>query len=186
LVRQTGSFIDSIPGLVNDLRDSETTLGRIVERYNLENYVDKLGDQAEDWAGSVTTGAVGTIGRVGGSIVSTLTVLVLTFMMLIEGPRWLRTARRLTPDKREAHFETLARSMYRVVKGYVNGQVLLAALASVLILPVLIIMDVSYPFALMVIVFICGLIPMVGHTIGAILVSLVALFTSPVAGLVVL
>lgn len=186
LVRQTGSFIDSIPGLVNDLRDSETTLGRIVERYNLENYVDKLGDQAEDWAGSVTTGAVGTIGRVGGSIVSTLTVLVLTFMMLIEGPRWLRTARRLTPDKREAHFETLARSMYRVVKGYVNGQVLLAALASVLILPVLIIMNVSYPFALMVIVFICGLIPMVGHTIGAILVSLVALFTSPVAGLVVL
>lgn len=186
LVRQTGSFIDSIPGLVNDLRDNETTLGRIVERYNLEKYVDRLGDQAEDWAGSVTSGAVGTIGRVGGSIVSTLTVLVLTFMMLIEGPRWLRTARRLTPDKKEAHLETLARSMYRVVKGYVNGQVLLAALASVLILPVLIIMNVSYPFALMVIVFICGLIPMVGHTIGAILVSLVALFTSPVAGLVVL
>lgn len=186
LVRQTGSFIDSIPGLVNDLRDNETTLGRIVERYNLEKYVDRLGDQAEDWAGSVTSGAVGTIGRVGGSIVSTLTVLVLTFMMLIEGPRWLRTARRLTPDKKEAHLETLARSMYRVVKGYVNGQVLLAALAAVLILPVLIIMNVSYPFALMVIVFICGLIPMVGHTIGAILVSLVALFTSPVAGLVVL
>src|SRR5690606_34847208 len=43
----------------------------------------------------------------------------------------------------------------------------------------------GYPFALVVVVFICGLIPMVGHTIGAVLVSLVALFTSPVAALVV-
>lgn len=185
LVKQTGNFIDSIPGLINDLHDNTTTLGRLVERYNLEEQVDNLNEQATEWASSVTGGAVSTVGRVGGSIVSTLTVLVLTFMMLIEGPRWIRLGRRLTPNRREAHYETLARSMYKVVKGYVNGQVLLAALAAILILPVLVVMDVSYPFALMVIVFICGLIPLVGHTIGAVLVSLVALFTSPVAAIVV-
>jgi predicted PurR-regulated permease PerM len=76
--------------------------------------------------------------------------------------------------------------MYKVVKGYVNGQVILAALAAVLITPIFFILDISYPIALMVIVFICGLIPMVGHTIGAVFVTLVALFTSPVAALIVL
>lgn len=186
LVRQTSSFIDSIPGLVDDLRDNTTTLGGFVDRYNLEEQVNKASDQISSWAANATTGAVGTISWIGGSFVSFLTVLVLTFMMLIEGPRWVRFARRLTPDHKEAHIETLVRSMYRVIKGYVNGQVLLASIAAVLLLPVLIIMDVHYPFALMVVVFICGLIPMVGHTIGAVLVSTVALFTSPIAALVVL
>ena len=50
----------------------------------------------------------------------------------------------------------------------------------------LFILGISYPVALMVIVFICGLIPMVGHTIGAIIVTLVALFTSPVAAVIIL
>ncbi len=185
LVRQTGSFADAIPGYIDDLHNADTPLGRLVERYNLESQVDKLSDQASEWVSGSTSGAVDTVGRVGGSIVSTLTVLVLTFMMLIEGPRWIRMARRLTPDKQEAHFETLARNMYRVIKGYVNGQVILAAIAALLLLPVLLVMKVSYPFALMFVVFICGLIPMVGHTIGAVLVSLVALFTSPIAALVV-
>lgn len=185
LVRQTGSFVDSVPGLIDDLRDPDSTLGQYVEKYNLHSQVNDLSTQAADWAKGVTQGAVGTVGRLGSSVVSVLTVLVLTFMMLIEGPKWIRLGRRLTPDRREAHYETLARSMYKVIKGYVNGQVLLAAVAAVLILPILLIMNVGYPFALMVVVFICGLIPMVGHTIGAILVSLVALFTSPVAAVVV-
>lgn len=185
LVRQTGDFIDSVPGLIDDLRDPNTTLGRVVDQYGLDEQVESLSDQASSWVSGASGGAVGTLGRIGSNIVSILTVLVLTFMMLIEGPRWIRVARRLTPDQREAHIETLARSMYKVIKGYVNGQVLLASIAAVLLLPVLIIMDVSYPFALMVVVFICGLIPMVGHTIGAVVVSLVALFTSPWAALIV-
>lgn len=186
LFRQTGSFIDSVPGLIDDLHDDSTSIGRFVKSYNLESQVNKLSGQASEWAGNVTSSAVSTVGRVGSNIVSTLTVLVLTFMMLIEGPRWIRMARRLTPNENEKHLEYLVRNMYKVIKGYVNGQVLLAALAAVLILPVLLIMDVSYPFGLVFIVFICGLIPMFGHTIGAVIVSLVALLTSPVAALVVL
>jgi predicted PurR-regulated permease PerM len=76
--------------------------------------------------------------------------------------------------------------MSRVIQGYVNGQVTLAAIAAVLILPALFVAGVSYPLALMVIVFICGLIPMVGHTIGAIIVTTVALFTSVPAAIIVL
>jgi predicted PurR-regulated permease PerM len=45
---------------------------------------------------------------------------------------------------------------------------------------------VPYPAALVVVVFICGLIPMVGHTIGAIIVTLVALFQSPLAAVLIL
>jgi predicted PurR-regulated permease PerM len=76
--------------------------------------------------------------------------------------------------------------MYRVIKGYVNGQVLLALIASLLIAPMLFILHIGYPIALVFVIFICGLIPMVGHTIGAIIVTLVALFHSPISAVIIL
>ncbi len=106
--------------------------------------------------------------------------------MLAEGPRWVKLMRELLPGKHEERVARLTKDMYRVVKGFVNGQVLLAAIAAVMLLPGLIIFDVSYPVALLGVVFICGLIPMVGHTIGAVIVTLVALFTSPVSALGIL
>jgi predicted PurR-regulated permease PerM len=107
-------------------------------------------------------------------------------MMLIEGPHWFGWLKRLAPAQRRRHVEALSARMYKVVKGYVNGQVTLAALASVLILPMLFILGIPYPFALMFVVFICGLIPMIGHTLGAIIVTLVALTASPVSALIIL
>jgi predicted PurR-regulated permease PerM len=130
--------------------------------------------------------AVTGVGRLAGSTVAVLTVLVLTFMMLTEGPRWARFFRDLIPGKHQARTERLMHNMYRVVKGYVNGQVVLASLAALFILPPLLIVGAPYPAALVVIVFVAGLIPLVGHTIGAIIVSLVTLFTSPWAALIIL
>jgi predicted PurR-regulated permease PerM len=106
--------------------------------------------------------------------------------MLIEGPRWLRFGKDLIPDREHDRATRLATQMYEVVKGYVNGQVVLASLAAAMLLPALIILGVSYPIALMVIVFICGLIPLVGHTIGAVIVTTVALFTSPWSAVLIL
>ncbi|MBA2279056.1 AI-2E family transporter [Candidatus Saccharibacteria bacterium] len=186
LVRQTATFIEEAPGLVDDIRDENSSLGSFVRRNGLEDQVDKLSGQVSSWVEGLSTSAVSTVTKVTSSIVAMLTVLVLTFMMLTEGPRWSRFARRLLPDDKEAHAEKLVHDMNKVIRGYVNGQVLLAAIAAVLIAPPLFILGISYPLALMVVVFICGLIPMVGHTIGAVIVSLVALFTSPWAALIIL
>ena len=179
LIHQTNNFIHAVPGLVEDVRDQNTSVGRFVYRYNLENQVDNLSDELGSRVNNIGGTAVSTLGKVGGSIIATLTVLVLTFMMLVEGPGWLNLLRQLLPKDQREHADDLTHQMYRVVRGYVNGQVLLAAMAALLITVPLFVLDISYPVALVVIVFICGLIPMVGHTIGAVIVTLVALFTSP-------
>lgn len=186
LVKQTSSFINEAPTLVEQLRSEDSSTGQFIRRHKLEDQVDKFSSQLSSRLKNISGSAVSTVTRIGSSIFSMLTVLVLTFMMLIEGPRWINFGRRLLPDEKEPHFEKLALSMYKVVKGYVNGQVLLAAIASLMIVLPLILLNVSYPIALMVIVFICGLIPLVGHTIGAVIVSIVALFHSPVTALIVL
>lgn len=186
LVKQTNSFIDAAPGLVKDLKNDSSPLGEFVSRYNLQDQADRLSEQVSGWSGDIAGSAVQSAGRFGSSVVSILTVLVLTFMMLIEGPMWLRFFRRLVPKAKEDHAEKLVRDMYKVIKGYVNGQVLLAFIAALLIAPPLFVLGISYPIALMVIVFVCGLIPIVGHSIGAVIVSFVALFTSPWAALIIL
>jgi predicted PurR-regulated permease PerM len=186
LVRQTSNFINEAPALIEQLRDENTSLGGFVRRYKLQDEVDKLSSQLSTRLKGLSGSAVSTVTRVTSSIFSTLTVLVLTFMMLIEGPRWIKFARRIVPDKQEPHLEKLAHDMYKVIRGYVNGQVLLAAIAALLIVIPLFLLNVSYPIALMVVVFVCGLIPLVGHTIGAAIVSFVALFHSPWTALIVL
>lgn len=186
LIRQTQSFIDAAPQLIQDTRNGSGPIGSIVHRYHLENQVDtfssQLGDRLRGFGGAALT----SVGKIGSSVFSILTILVLTFMMLIEGPRILVFFRELIPDHHQRHTDRLALDMYKVVKGFINGQVTLAALAAVLIVPALFILGISYPIALMVVIFVCGLIPLVGHTIGAIIVTLVALATSPVAAVIIL
>lgn len=157
-----------------------------MRRHNLEDQVDKFSDQLSTRLTDLSGSLFGTVSRITGSVFSMLAIWVLTFMMLIEGPRWLNLFRRFVPKEKRPHADKLVRDMYKVVSGYVNVQVLLAALAAFFIAIPLVLLDVDYPIALVVIVFICGLIPMVGHTIGAIIVSLIALLHSPTAAIIIL
>lgn len=186
IVRQSANFIDNAPQLINDLQDQNTPIGSFVSRYNLSDQIESITGDLAGRLRSASGTAVNTLSAVGSSIFSVLTVLVLTFMMLIEGPHWVAWARRFIPKKHKKDAGDLAVRMNRVIKGYVNGQVTLAAIAAVLMLPVLFLLDVPYPFALMFVVFIAGLIPMIGHTIGAIIVTLVALTSSLGSALIVL
>ena len=186
LVRQTSNFISAAPELIDNARSQDSAIGEFIRRYNLESQVDKFSSQLGDRLKDSTGAAVSSLSKLGSSIFSMLAILALTFMMLIEGPRWLRLFEDIVPDAHHPRLRRLMADMYRVVKGYVNGQVTLAAIAAVLLLPAMFILGISYPIALMVVVFICGLIPLVGHTIGAVIVTTVALFHSPVSAIIIL
>lgn len=186
LVRQTQTFINNAPRLVQSVRSQDSGVGKLVRKYHLQDEVTKFSNQLSDRLKNVSGTALSTATHVGSSVFAVLTILAMTFMMLVEGPYWLSFSRRLVPKERRDDYDGLLRDMYKVIKGYVNGQVTLAALAALLIAPTLFIFHVSYPVALIVVIFICGLIPMVGHTIGAIIVTTIALFHSPTAAIVIL
>ena len=186
LIKQTSNFIGNIPEFSEQVRSEDNSIGRFVAKYELQDDISKFSSQLSDRLGTAGGNIITTGQKLGSSVFAVLTVLVLTFMMLIEGPRWKRFLMDVVPDRKQAHAQLLANDMYRVVKGYVNGQVVLALIAAMMLLPALLILHVPYPAALVVIVFICGLIPLVGHTIGAIIVTLVALTESPWSALLIL
>ena len=186
LVRQTNSFVKAAPHLVQDFRSQDSATGHVVRKYHLEHQVSNFSNQLSQRLKNIGGSAFSTAQKIGSSVFSLVTILVLTFMMLVEGPVWVAFMRDVIPDRHHNTADRLAREMYRVVAGYANGQVTLAALAAVLIMPMVLLFHVSYPIAIMVIIFICGLIPMVGHTIGAIIVTMVALFHSLTAAIFIL
>jgi predicted PurR-regulated permease PerM len=185
-VRQVNSFIHNAPDLISDLRNDDNPVGRFVSEYNLDDSAAELSKELSGALKSTGKNALATASTVGNGFFSLLTVLVITFMMLVEAPRWLSLYRRLLPHGKKDTFERLRLDMYKVVKGFVNGQAALAALAALIILPIMIILHVPYAGALAVIIFICGLIPMFGHFIGAAIVTTMALFESPVSALLIL
>jgi predicted PurR-regulated permease PerM len=186
LVSQTNKFIQDAPGIVSQVHDKNSSFGKFIREHHLEGQANKLSRQLSSRVENISGSAVSTLSHIGSSLFALLTVIVLTVMMLAEGPRWRRILEKLIPNKHSARSQKLAHDMHRVIQGYVNGQVLLAAIASVLIVPMLFILGIGNPLALMVIIFICGLIPMVGHTIGAVIVTTVALFDSASSAIIIL
>lgn len=186
VVRQTEEFIDVAPSLIEETQTQNNEIGRFVKDHGLESEINSTANQLRSRLQHSTGTAVSAITKIGSSVFSVLTIFVLTFMMLIEGPHWVKLADELTPEDQRKHFARLSGEMYHVIRGYVNGQVTLAALAAILIFPALLVLGIGYPLALMVIIFVCGLIPMVGHTIGAVIVTLVALFHSIPAAIIIL
>jgi predicted PurR-regulated permease PerM len=185
-IRQVASFVKAVPNFVEDLQDQDSAIGKFIRDNNLEDATDSLSDDLSSVIKNSGDTAVTTVSTVGGAIVSTLTVLVLTFMMLVEGPRWVNYGKRFLAQDKHDRVTQVIGDMYKVIRGYVNGQVTLAFIAAIMLLPPMLILHVPYAGALAAIVFICGLFPMIGHYVGATLVTLVALIESPVSAVLIL
>ena len=191
LVKQTNAFVHTIPHTISNLQNAHSAPGRIVQRYNLQPQIDKISKNLTNKAGDAPAIVFTTAGRVGSGLVAVLTVLVLTFMMLVEGPLWLDRVWAITPQEKRKEYKVLVAKMYKVITGYVNGQVLIAAIASVFAFAALTIgahftHATINAIALAGIVFLFGLIPLIGNTIAAVIVILVCLFSSTPLALVML
>lgn len=184
LVRQTSQFIQEVPETLRELEDNEGVIGDVIRRYELEEQVTQF---ANDWAkdfSSVSGQAFSLANRVVANLISIITVLVLTFMMLVEGPMWMAAFWRQYPAAKRANAKKVVREMYGVVTNYVNGQVVVAGIGAFFSIITLLIatrifnVDTINALAFGGIVFLFSLIPMFGATLAAIIVVLFSLFAS--------
>lgn len=195
VIEQTSKFIQTVPDLIDDAAENKVLFDDFIQRYGLEDTantaIENAKDQATSLAANLGNLIVGGAGALFNGIANLVFVLVLAFLMLIEGPGWLRKLWGMyqDPDLLERH-RTMVQKMYRVVTGFVNGQLTVAAIAAVCSLVTILLLSTTLGFPanialpLATIVFITGMIPMIGSTIGGILVGLVLLFNSPFAALI--
>jgi predicted PurR-regulated permease PerM len=186
LVDQTNQLIDAAPGYVSDLTEGRGVLGRFADKYNLvervQEQVNKGG--AERLLGYSGTAIAVTRGVVT-AIVALVTIAVMTFFMLLEGPAWVDRFFTLVPEHSQERWRRVAHDIYRTVGGYVSGNLTISLIAGVSSAIVLSILGVPYSIALGLLVAILDLIPLAGATMAAILVGAVAFLHSITAGIVV-
>lgn len=195
VIEQSAKFANTVPDLIDEAYSNRYIFDDFIQRYDLGETVDNAVESAKAQAASVAANLGNTLvsgfGTLLGGVANLLFILVLTFLMLIEGPAWMAKAWGLYDDsERLERHRALVHRMYRIVTGFVNGQLAVAGVAAVASLIVLLTLSVTIDLPanlavpLAAIVFIFSMIPMIGATIGAVLVGLVLLFNSPMAALI--
>lgn len=183
LVKQTSDFIKEVPSSIQDYKEGNSSARELIDKYNLEPQVDRFTADFSNRFGDVGKPILSTAGAIGSTVANTIIVLVLTFMMLVEGQVWLdRFWAAQNPAKR-VHRKKLANRMYKVVTSYVNAQVIIAALAGLFASIAIFILSQIFDapvnaIALGGIISLFALLPLIGTTLGAVVVVLACLLVS--------
>lgn len=147
-----------------------------------EEFTKRITD--ESFISSVLGGVLGAGRAVVNGLFQTFTILILTLYFLASLPAMKRTAYSMVPASRRNRIVQLSEEIMRRVGSYAIGQVAIATVNAVLSYVMMSILGIPYGAVLAVVVGFLGLIPMVGATLGAAMVCLVAFFTSPKLALI--
>ncbi len=182
LVDQVQQFADNFPQFVADAKAGEGTVGKLVKRYELDRRIEENRDRIDQWISSAGGGAVNVARSVASGLLALLTILVLSFLMILYGPDLLASGLGMLSPPRRKRVEAVASDASRALTGYVMGNLLISVIAAVVTYVGLLIFDVPFASVLALWVGFTDLIPLVGATLGAIPTVAVAFLHSNTAG----
>ena len=186
LVDQVNRFVDAVPGYVHDLTKGRGRLGFLETKYQI---VEKVRNALRNNGAHKLLGFSSTALAVTKSVISIVvgivTIVFMTFFMLLEGPGWMERFYGLLPTEHQARWRSVGHDVYRTVGGYVTGNLLISLVAGVSSAIVLFATGTPYSVALGLLVGILDLIPLAGATLAGILIATVAFLHSITAGIVV-
>jgi len=181
LVTQTNELIRNVPDYIQSLQRNET-INDLVERYDIVAKVSSALNAGT--VGNAVGGVVGGAKLLFGTVFNTLTVLVLTIYFMASFDRLRESAFALVPASRRTRVRLLTDEILTKVGAYMVGALAIAVLAGASTWVLAMILGLAYPFALAVAVAVFDLIPQIGATLGAIIVSLVGFASSLTDGIV--
>ena len=185
LVSEVNGFAQATPGYVSDLTEGRGRLGFLERKYQV---VEKVRAEVEKGGAKRLLGLSGTAFAITKGvltvIVATVTVVFLTFFMLLEGRAWTERFFALLPEPSQPRWRRVGHDIYRTVGGYVTGNLLISLVAGVSVTLVLLLMGVPYAVALGLLVAVLDLVPLAGATLAGIVVVGVSFLHSVPAGIV--
>jgi predicted PurR-regulated permease PerM len=180
IVTQANNLVQNLPDYAREVTqfvNDNDRLRQLQEEYDitgkLEEEASKLPARLGDAAGVLSDIGVGLV----NSIFAGVTILVLSIFMLSSGRRFIDAWIREYRPEREEWLHRLFGRIANAIGNYVAGALLQATVAGVTSWLMLTILGVDYALPLAVIVFLLDLIPLVGATIGAVVVGVVTLFS---------
>jgi predicted PurR-regulated permease PerM len=185
IVTQVSDVATNAPSYVQDVEDyvhRNRTLNDLNDKYDI---TQKLSDEADKLPSKAGDAAV-VLRDIGFGLVSSVfagvSILILSVFMIAAGPRWIEGFIRMQRPEHSERIERTLRRIANAVGNYVGGALLQATIAGFSAFVMLTILGVPFAGPLAVVIFVFDLIPVIGATIGAILVGIVTAFVNfPIA-----
>ena len=153
----------------------------------LNSAVSAINDTLNSSSAQIASGLFTGVGAATSALVTFFTAIVVTFFMLEDGPRFLPWLRRMVGRPGAFHVAEVLERVWATLGGFIRTQALVSLVDAVLIGIGLLILGVPLAYALAIITFIGGFVPIVGAFVAGGLAVLVALVANgPVNALIVL
>src|SRR3954466_4326808 len=161
LVNQVNDLVDAAPGYVQDLTHGRGPLGFLETKYHV---VERVQDAVKgNGSGRLAGGATAALDvtRSGITFVAgVVTILFMTFFMLLEGAAWRDRLIALLPVRVQARAQRMSGEIAKTIGGYVTGNLLISVIAGFFTTIVLLVVGVPFALALGLLVAILDLIPL--------------------------
>ena len=189
VARQIALLIESAPAIVREVyseewfNDLEDRFGQFVDFSALLQMGQEFISEPSNWAS-----VAGGVWQAGLGIVNGLTAALIVLILSLYFLASMRSIKRgfysIVPRSNRAKVIDITEQVTKSIGGYVNGMVILAFINSVLGFVMMTIVGVPFAGLVAVGVFMLALIPLIGSVAATILVSVVALFDSPITALI--
>lgn len=187
IVDQSGELAEQATAGVEQVRDWLDGPPLNISDAQLNSAVDAINDTVNASSAQIASGVFVGVGAATSALVTLFTAIVVTFFLLKDGPRFLPWLRRTVGRPAARHVAEVLERVWSTIGGFIRTQALVSLVDAVLIGIGLVILGVPLAYALAIITFIGGFVPIVGAFVAGGLAVLVALVSNgPVDALIVL
>jgi len=185
LAKEISELARAIPDLVRDTQAGRGPVGGLIARFHVRDYLATHQSQISQQLTKIGAPTLAFLLGAATTVVGAVTIFVLSYVMVLEGPRIIDGALLVFNPERAERIRRVGEECTRTVTGYLTGNLLISLICGALTYLVLKIFNVPYAGLIALFAALMDLIPMVGATLGAVVAILAAFSESLVAGIVV-
>jgi predicted PurR-regulated permease PerM len=185
LAEQGTQLATRLPDMIADARAGRGPVGVLLERTNALEFARDNEERIREFATGLGTPALGLLRSAVTGIVATISIFVLAYLAVLQGPKVIEGTLSLFPPRRAERIRRVSGDCTKTITGYISGNLLISVICGVLTYIVLKIFGVPFAELIAVFVAIADLIPLIGATLGAVVAGVAALIHSVPAAITV-
>lgn len=183
---QSGDLVDSANQGIQKVQDWVQRTD-FVTTAQIDAGLQGLQEKLTGSAGSIASGVLTGVSAVTNGLVTLVITLILTFLFLKDGRKFLPWVHRLSGRRAGAHLAEVGSRAWDTLGGFIRTQALVSLIDAVLIGGGLLIVGVPLAVPLAVLTFFAGFVPIVGAFVAGTIAVLIALVSNgPTGALIVL
>jgi predicted PurR-regulated permease PerM len=186
IISSATHFVKVLPTLVSQAEKGKGQIGHLVSRFHLLNFIKSKQSNLESIVAKVGKPALAVGKTVVSGLAAVVTIMFLTFFLLLEAPRIAGGILHWMQPERASRVRNVLDQMNKAIVGYMLGNILTSVIAGIVVGTTLYLLGVPFPVVLAVWVALVDFLPMIGGLLAGVPTVIIAALHSLPAGIVTL